>query len=206
VKLALVLAGTGAALILILVGVALHDSEGESSPSAGPFRGSEPPVEIAMPPFVLRDQDGRVVRAGDLRGTVVVLTFLDTKCREACPIIAGEIARAWTLLTRAERKRAVAIAISTDPRDDTPASIRAFLASRHATRTIRYLTGPVPAMKRLWRRFQILSSFQSGEAATHSAPVRIYGPDLTWLSTQHPGADLSPDNLAHDIRVALTGG
>jgi cytochrome oxidase Cu insertion factor (SCO1/SenC/PrrC family) len=133
----------------------------------------------------------------------VVLTFLDTKCREACPIIAGQIALTWTLLTLAEREAAVAIAISTDPRDDTRSSIRAFLARHRATGTIRYLVGSVPDMTRLWRRFQILSSLESGDADTHSAPVRIYGRDLTWLATQHPGVDLSPRNLVHDIRLAL---
>ena len=144
-----------------------------------------------------------MVRTSGLRGKVVVLTFLDTKCREACPIIAGQIARTWSLLTPAERGQTVAIAVSTDPRDDTRPSIRAFLARHRAAGTIRYLTGAVPDMKRLWRRFQILSSLESGDADTHSAPVRIYGRDLTWLATQHAGADLSPRNLLHDIRVAL---
>lgn len=202
----LMLGSTGAALLVagLTVSVVLLTGRGESSAAGDRFRGSEPPATIAMPDFALLDQDGRLVRTGELRGKVVVLTFLDTKCREACPIIAGQIARAWTLLTPAERRRAVAVAISTDPRDDTRMSIRAFLARHRATRTIRYLAGSAPEMKQLWRRFQILSSLQSGEADTHSAPVRIYGRDLTWFATQHPGADLSPANLAHDVRLALT--
>lgn len=202
----LVLATAGAALLLAVVGVtalALRAGQGESAPAGNLFRGSEPPGTIAMPDFALRDQNGRLVRSDDLRGKVVVLTFLDTKCREACPIIAGQIAQTWTLLTPAERGRSVAIAISTDPRDDTRPSIRAFLARHRAAGTIRYLAGSVPDMKQLWRHFQILSSLQSGEADTHSAPVRIYGHDLTWRATQHPGADLSPTNLAHDVRLAL---
>lgn len=137
---------------------------------------------------------------------VLVLTFLDTKCTEACPIIAGQIADAWRLLTPSERACATAVAISTDPRDDTRANVRAFLARHRAGQTVRYLVGPIPVMRAVWRRFQILSSLESGEADIHSAPVRIYGPDLTWLATQHAGADLSPRNLAHDIRVALGTG
>ena len=199
------LACTGAALLLAAaVAAVLVAGEGASAPAVDPFRGSEPPVAIAMPDFALRDQTGRIVRTEDLAGKVVVLTFLDTKCREACPIIAGQIVRAWRLLTATERQESVAVAISTDPRDDTRPSVRVFLARHRATRTIRYLAGSVPEMKQLWRRFQILSSLQSGEADTHSAPVRIYGRDLTWLATQHPGADLSPGNLAHDVRFALT--
>ena len=75
----LVLAGAGGALLLVLVAAAyvLVAGEGESAPGSGLFRGSEPPTTIAMPDFALRDQNGRLVRTGDLRGEVVVLTFLD---------------------------------------------------------------------------------------------------------------------------------
>ena len=170
------------------------------------FRGNEAVPGITMPGFALRDQNGRLVRSTDLRGKAVVLTFLDTKCTEACPIIAGQIAAAWRLLTPSERRAATALAISTDPRDDTRTTIRAFLARHRAESSIRYLVGPVPAMRRVWARFQILSSLESGEAEIHSAPVRIYGTGLAWLATQHAGVDLSPRNLAHDIRVALGDG
>ena len=64
-------------------------------------------------------------------------------------------------------------------------------------------SGQCPMMRNVWRSFLVLSSVASGNADTHSAPVRIYGRDLTWLATQHVGVDLSPRNLAHDIRVAL---
>jgi cytochrome oxidase Cu insertion factor (SCO1/SenC/PrrC family) len=193
---AVVLAG---ALAVILVHRA---SEPASSETRG-FRGIEEPPGLTMPDFALRDQEARLVRAQDLRGKVVVLTFLETKCKAACPIIAGEIARAWKLLTPSERAESAAIAITADPRDDTTANIRVFLSRHRASRTIRYLVGPVPVMRDVWRRFLVLSAVASGNADTHSAPVRIYGRDLTWLATQHVGVDLSPRNLAHDILVAL---
>lgn len=196
----------GMGLFLVGLGAVLYERSSDGDlrrPSAGRFAGSEPPATITMPPFTLRDHDGSLVRSSDLRGKVVVLTFLDTKCTEACPIIAGEVATAWRLLTQDERRQAVAVAISTDPRDDTAARRRAFLRRHRASGTFRYLTGPIRAMKRLWRSFQILSSFESGNADTHSAPVRIYGSDGVWLATLHAGADLTPDNLVHDVRVAL---
>ena len=169
----------------------------------GPFRGSEPPARIRMPAVSLRDYTGAIISSPSLRGKVTVLTFLDTRCKEACPIIAGEIASTAALLTPAERDQVVFVAITSDPTVDTPAAIRAFLERHHSVGTLHYLSGPVPTLRRLWRAFQILSSLESGEADTHSAPVRIYSRDGIWLATQHPGADLSPANLAHDIRVAL---
>jgi protein SCO1/2 len=207
-KLALAaIVGLGVLLAALVVSLYARSPGGELPGSAaGRFAGSEAPPGLRLPLFALDDFDGSLVRSGDLYGKVLVLTFLDTKCEEACPIIAGEVAAAWRLLSAEERRRAVAIAISTDPRDDTPASIRAFLRRHRALGTFRYLTGPVPDMKRLWRSFQILSSLESGDADTHSAPVRIYGRDGAWLATLHAGADLTPRNLAHDVRVALRSG
>ena len=200
------LAAVAALVLLALGGLAFAISgRSEDEPPADRFVGSEPPARFTMPDFALRDYDGSRVFASDLRGKVVVLTFLDTKCEEACPIIAGEVASAWRRLSEAERRATIAVAISTDPRDDTRANIRAFLRRHRALRTFRYLTGPIPEMKRLWRTFQVLSSFESGDADTHSAPVRIYSRDGVWLATLHAGADLTPTSLVHDIRAAQEG-
>jgi hypothetical protein len=58
-------------------------------------------------------------------------------------------------------------------------------------------------MKPLWQTFQVLSSFESGDPDTHSAPVRVYGRDGVWLATLHADADLTASSLVHDVRVAL---
>jgi protein SCO1/2 len=204
-KLALAVIVVAGLLLGLAVALYARSSGGGPEAGAGAFAGSAAPAGLALPPFELRDHDGSLVRSSDLRGKVVVLTFLDTKCTEACPIIAGEVAAAWRLLSKEERRQAVAVAISTDPRDDTPESIRAFLRRHRAFGTFLYLSGPIPEMKRLWHRFQILSSFESRDADTHSAPVRIYSRDGVWLATLHAGADLTPRNLAHDVRMALQG-
>jgi cytochrome oxidase Cu insertion factor (SCO1/SenC/PrrC family) len=195
------------ATTLLLIGVValallLRPSGGAASAN-DEFRGTVEPAGLTMPAFALRDQVGRLVTQQKLRGKVVVLTFLDTKCVASCPIIAGEIAATWKLLTASERSKAVAVGISVNPLDDTPANVRTFLVRHRASRSIRYLVGPMPAMRRVWRRFFVLSAAASGNASTHSAPVRVYSRNLSWLATQHVGVDLSPQNLAHDIRVAL---
>ncbi len=71
---------------------------------------------------------------------------------------------------------------------------------------LRYLTRPLPAIKRIWSEFQILSSLESGTDSTHSAPVRIYDASGVWVSTLHAGVDLTDENLIHDLRVASERG
>jgi cytochrome oxidase Cu insertion factor (SCO1/SenC/PrrC family) len=137
---------------------------------------------------------------------IVVLTFLDSQCTDTCPILASQIGQTIGGLIRAERGEVVPVAISTDPREDTPAGVRAFLKKQRALGKLLYLNGPEPAMRTLWKRFQILSSLESGEDTLHSAPVRIYDRDGVWVATLHAGVDLSEDNLLHDIRAALAAG
>jgi len=173
------------------------------SDSQGPYRGSEAPGEMKLPRFALRDHTGELVRSDDVRGKVVVLTFLDSQCEDACPVIAREVALTVDALTRAERETVEAIAISTDPAEDTPASIREFLGRQRALGKLRFLDGKERELRRLWSALAVLSSLESGKDDLHSAPVRVYDRRGVWVTTQHPGVDLTPGNLAHDIRIAL---
>jgi protein SCO1/2 len=167
------------------------------------YRGSEPPDGLRLPSFTLRDYTGRVVSSSDLRGKVVLVTFLDSQCTEACPVIASQIGRTLAGLSPRERSRVEAIAISTDPAEDSAANVSRFLGRQRALR-IRYLTRPEAAVRSVWRSFKILSSLESGRDTLHSAPVRIYDRQGFWVSTLHAGVDLTPSNLAHDIGAATT--
>lgn len=192
-----------------LVG-ALALATGESQPSPlehghddGPYRGSEPPGTNPLPEFSLRNYDGRLVRADELRGKVVLITFLDSQCTDACPILAFHIARGIERLAPDERGDVAAVAISTDPAEDTPANVRRFLRKQRALGKLLYLSGPETEMRAVWKRFQILSSLESGEDTLHSAPLRIYDRDLVWAATLHAGVDLTTENLVHDVRLTL---
>jgi cytochrome oxidase Cu insertion factor (SCO1/SenC/PrrC family) len=170
----------------------------------GIYRGSEPPTRIELVDFALRDHDGAVVFSARLRKKVVLLTFLDSQCTESCPLIASQIGRAFDLLSPAERRRVFAVAISTDPKEDTAQSVESFLRRNRALGKLHYVGGgePESKLRRIWKRFNILSSLESGEDTLHSAPVRIYEAGV-WVATLHAGVDLTPANLAHDLRVAL---
>jgi cytochrome oxidase Cu insertion factor (SCO1/SenC/PrrC family) len=181
------------------------DSAGRAGTGGeGPYRGSEPPGEIELVDFVLRDHTGEFIRSPTLRKDVLVLTFLDSQCTESCPIIASQIGRALDLLTAEERRRVVAVAISTDPQEDDPASVRTFLLRHRVLGELHYVGGAEAESKLrpLWKRFSILSSLESGQDTLHSAPVRLYDEGV-WVATLHAGVDLTPGNLVHDVRVAL---
>ena len=194
--------------VAVAIGAIAQRGGARSAPTLaeGPYRGSEPPAGFELPAFALRDQEGTLIRSGGFRGKAVAVTFLDTQCEETCPIVAGLVADGIAALPVDEADKAVAIAISVDPDEDTPASVRTFLRRNRATEELHYLVAPRATLAPIWRRFQILSSYESGDDEVHSAPVRIYDPDGVWVSSLHAGADLTAANLAHDLRTALGRG
>lgn len=194
-------------LAVLLTGAVALLARGAGSesplPGEGRYRGSETPGNIRLPAFTLDEWNGVRVDSRRLRGKVVVVTFLETKCTEACPLIADHIDLALARLDAHERRRVYALAISTHPGDDTPASVREFLRTHRVLGELHYLIGSESRLRPVWRAFQVAAAFDSGDPNTHSAPVRIFDRSGRWVTTLHPGADLDPANLAHDVRVAL---
>ena len=186
-------------LILALAGLFLL-RDADASPA---YRGSRPPSGVKAADFRLRSYTGREVALSDLRDRVLVLTFLDAQCKESCPVIAATAPRALARLDVEDRGRVAFVAISTDPREDTPAAVRSFLRRYGAQDALEYLIGPEVAVRRAWQDYGVLASEVTGSDTMHSAPVRIYARGGEWVSSLGAGADLSPRNLAHDIQVAI---
>jgi protein SCO1/2 len=86
----------------------------------------EPGDEV--PDFAMTTQDGQTVRLSELRGKVVALTFIYTRCPipDFCPALDAKFAdlasRLATVPARAERVRL--LSISFDPDHDTPEVLR----------------------------------------------------------------------------------
>ena len=196
-RLVLVLAAVLAALAIPAGLILAHGAE-----DAPDFRGSQPPAGITLPAFELRDDQGRPVRSSDLRGKALAVTFLDTECVESCPIIAAQVPQAFKALGD-DRSSVEALAITVDPVGDTQRRIDQFLRRYRANGTLRYLDGTVSELRPVWRAFQVQSALDTGNSNMHSAPVRIYDRDGEWRSTLNAGVDLTPANLANDLREAL---
>jgi cytochrome oxidase Cu insertion factor (SCO1/SenC/PrrC family) len=173
-----------------------------SGPPPGPYRGSEPPGKITAAPFRLRSYRGGAVSLSAQRGKVVLLSFVDTKCTEKCPIVTSVMARAHRLLPPAERRRVVPLLISVEPRADTPPHVRRFLARRRAL-ALDYLIGSVRRLRPVWKAYGVLAAVDTGNADVHSSDVRVIDRRGIWVATQHAGIDLTAANLAHDALVAL---
>lgn len=200
------LTAAGGVAILLVAGVsalvALRPRDAAVTlPPRSPYRGSIPPPGIRAPDFTLHDYRGAAVSMRSLRGRVVVLSFVDTKCTEKCPIVTSVIALALRRLRPPIRREVVPLLITVSPRVDTPASVRRFLTARRAL-SVDYLIGSVRLLRPVWKAYGILPAVDTGNADFHSSDVRVFNRDGVWVSTQHAGVDLTPRNLVHDIREA----
>jgi len=198
-----VLITVGGAAIIVAAALTAAVVARDHGPAASPYRGTVPPPGIRAPDFTLRDYRGkRVVTMSRLRGRVVVLSFVDSKCKEQCPIVTSAIARAMERLPSATRRDVVPLLMSVNPKLDTAASVRRFLAARGAL-ALTYLVGQVQQMRPIWKAYYILPSTDSGNADVHTSDVRIFNQRGIWVSTQHAGQDLTAANLDHDVLLAL---
>jgi protein SCO1/2 len=157
---------------------------------------------VHAPNFALRSYRGETVRMRDLRDKVVLITFIDTKCTDKCPIIATQVAAGLRLLPRRVRRQVAPLAITVDPRVDTPRSVRRFLAERHAS-SLDFLLGTVKQLRPIWKAFYVVAVPETGSSNIHSADARIFDRRGLWVSTLRPGVDLTPTNVAHDLFTAL---
>jgi protein SCO1 len=169
---------------------------------ANPYRGSLPPPGVRAPDFTLHDYRGDSVTMSKQRGRVVLLSFVDSKCTEACPIVVSVIAGALRALPASARDDVVPLLITVNPKLDTRASIHSFLAPRRAL-SLFYLTGSVRELRPIWHAYGILPAIDTGNADVHSSDVRIFDRQGVWLTTQRSGQDLTAANLVHDTRLAF---
>lgn len=184
-----------------LVAVRRH-TVGGVLPPPSPYHGTIPPPGVRAPNFTLSDYRDRLVTMSKLRGRVVVLSFVDSKCTQKCPIVTSVIAQTMKQLPAKAHHQVVALLMSVDPKVDTGPSIHRFLARRGAL-DLGYLVGPTRTMRPIWKAYGILAAVDTGNSDLHSSDVRVFDRKGIWVSTLHAGEDLTPESLRHDTLLAL---
>jgi protein SCO1 len=116
------------------------------------------------PPISLHDDRGRAVTLADFRGKWVAVAFIYTHCPDVCPLIAQNLNAA---LAKAPELRVVAVSV--DPKGDTPAAVRAFTRSRHLTGGFHYLIGSKAQLQRVWRAYHVATVPGPANTVSHSS-------------------------------------
>jgi protein SCO1/2 len=149
------------------------------------------------PPLELRNYAGGRVALTALRGKAVLVTFVYTHCPDVCPLIVSDLAAAQRGLGREARHLQI-LAVTVDPRRDTPAAIRTFLGTRGATGRMDYLLGSQAQLLRTWKAWDVgVSSGRSHVTAGHTSIV--YGITASGRMAVVYPANFTPQQLIHDV-------
>ena len=189
-RLALMLTATF--VLLAALAVVLFAGNGSHAGGAG-FEGSLPPQGVPPADFALRDQDGKLVRLADYRGRPVILTFMYSTCRDTCPLTAYQIRGAMDQIGHT----IPTLAVSVDPKNDTPLNAQRFVNRTGLTGRMRFLLGTERQLAPIWKAYAIRPQ---GKGFDHSSYVLVIDRRgvrrVSW-----PTEKLTPEGLAHDLRL-----
>ena len=157
------------------------------------FAGALRPPEIPPRDFALRDQDGDMASLHQYRGQPVILTFMYSTCQNTCPIMADQIRGAMNDLGH----DVPALAVSVDPRNDTPLNAKRFLLKHALVGRMRFLLGSRSELAPIWKAYGIQPQ---GSKFDHSAYVLLID-KRGRQRVGFPMSELTPEGLAHDVKV-----
>ena len=176
--------------------------EGQSTSSNAKFAGVAAAPSKPAPPLALRDSLGHPVNLDQYKGKAVLVTFIYDHCPDVCPIIVGNLHTAQAQLGPEAEKLQI-IAVSVDPRGDTPTTVRAFLREHRMTGRMEYLIGSRPQLEKVWRDWGILSKAtpkpNDPDLVEHSALV--YGISGSGTLTTLYSQDFRPAQVVHDVPI-----
>ena len=157
------------------------------------FAGALRPPQIPPKDFTLRDQDGRLASLRSYRGQPVIVTFMYSTCQDTCPIMADQIRGAMDELGH----DVPALAVSVDPKNDTPLNAKRFLLKHSLSGRMRFLLGTRAELRPIWKAYGIQPQ---GTRFDHSAYVLLID-KRGKQRVGFPASELTPEGLAHDVNV-----
>jgi cytochrome oxidase Cu insertion factor (SCO1/SenC/PrrC family) len=128
---------------------------------------------MKAPDFALRDQAGATISLDRLRGRVVALTFLDTQCRQLCPLQASLLGKVQSDL--GSRTSFELVVVSVRPDADTPAAITEFTRTHGMAGRYHWLTGSTADLARTWAGYGIDVQAANGDLQ-HSSVIYLLDP------------------------------
>lgn len=168
--------------------------------SAG-FDGPTIANPTVMPDFQLPDQHHRMIRLSREHGKVVLLTFLYTHCPDLCPYTAVNINHALLQLGTHARSHVQVLAVSVDPKGDTPTSVRRFVRQHRLLANFHYLTAPSAVLAPLWSAYHVSSAAKAGDKVDHTLYTMLI--DQRGRDRVLYDSTATPTTIAHDLRVLL---
>lgn len=211
------------ASVAVLVGAALFGSRLLAMPGSGSAAAlrvpraalANPAVDPGTalpggpaPGFTLTNQFGRRVSLASYHGDAVLLAFIDSQCTTVCPLTTQSMLAAKNLLGAAG-ERVQLIGVDANPVATSVAAVRAYSAAHGLTNSWNFLTGPLPALRRVWAAYHIQVEIQAG-LIDHTPALFLLGPHgrerrVYFTPMFYTGVEQAAQLLAQGLSSLLPG-
>ena len=192
------------ATLVLALAAAACGTKSESVPTltvgAAKFAGGELDPPKPLPDFTLHDQSGQEVSMAAQKGKLVLVTFLYTHCPDVCPLIAQNLVGALKMLGPA-RDDVRVLAVSVDPKGDTPKSVRAFAKAHHLPPEFHYLTGSTAELTKVWKAYDVAAVARDPALVDHTAYTMLA--DRSGQGRVIYDSQVTAAEVVHDVRLLL---
>ena len=167
------------ALLLVALTAALAIVVRSSEPAqreadalaANPDLDPGTPVSGKAPDFTLSDQFGQPISLHSFRGKVVILAFNDSECTTVCPLTTTAMLDAKAMLGKAGSDVEL-LGIDANPAAISLEDVWSYSELHGMLHSWRFLTGSLPQLKHVWKRYGIEAAIERGEI-THTPALFV---------------------------------
>jgi protein SCO1 len=176
-------------------GVSLGVAGGESLPKIGP-----------APEFTLTRQDGKRLALRELRGKVLVITFIFASCTDTCPLLTAKMAGLQSRLGPAFGPQVFFLSITVDPERDTPAVLKRYAEAHKANMAgWAFLTGSPAEIREVAQRYGIYYKKTARGDVDHTFLTSLVDQSGI-LRVQYVGVRFNPDEMLRDLQSLVRQG
>jgi protein SCO1/2 len=157
------------------------------------------PQIAPAPEFALTAQDGREVKLADLRGKVVAVTFIFTRCTDTCPVLTPMMSFVQDRLGSDFGAKIAFVSITVDPERDTPEVLKEYGEAFGANFAgWFFLTGPPSAIADVTCRYGVFAAKTESGSVDHTFLTSIIDRRGV-LRVQYLGVRFDPEEFRLDL-------
>ena len=156
------------------------------------------------PDFTLTTQDGKRVALKDLRGKVLVITFIYASCTDTCPLLTAKMARMQDRLGSDFGRKVYFLSITVDSDRDTPEVLKRYAEAYKANLAgWAFLTGTSAEIRDVARRYGIYYKKNARGDVDHTFLTSLVDQSGT-LRVQYIGIKFDPDEMLRDVQSLVS--
>jgi protein SCO1 len=202
-------------LILVVAAVAAGCGSSSSGSSSTPSTATAAKADLASaklaapgeaspqkpaPEIALKNSLGQDVKLSQFQGKAVYLMFIYDHCPDVCPLMVSSFHTALSKMSPAQQAKQQIVAVSVDPKGDTPKTVKQFLGTHLMTGKIQYLLGSKKELAPIWKQWGIkVEASPDDREVGHSAFV--YGITASGKVRALYPSNFKPAWIVHDTPI-----